>query len=80
MKDYRLSEIKAICEKNKGDCKHCELMMPIVNKGGFMNYDTITYFCPTHIEPMFWNIDGKNPPKIEEVLKGEEEDDETRDN
>lgn len=33
MKDYKLSEIKTICKKNKGDCEKCKLSTMIKHLG-----------------------------------------------
>lgn len=49
MKDYKLSEVKNICDKNNGDCRVCELAEHI--------WYTNTYQCPLSIKPFSLKID-----------------------
>lgn len=50
MKDYRLSEIKEICKKNK-NCNKCEIGI----------FECETFF--SDIDPIDWEIDKEKDPK-----------------
>lgn len=50
MKDYRLSEVKAICIKNNHWCPKCELAIHVQEKQ--------RYFCQCcDKDPKFWEIE-----------------------
>ena len=54
MKDYRLSEIKAICEKRK-ICKGCRFYKEVDNYGRTIG---VCEVCDT--TPKYWQIDKEN--------------------
>ena len=49
MKDYKLSEVKEICEKMNFDCKNCEF-------GDYRWYGTL-WACKLQANPRYWQID-----------------------
>lgn len=52
MKDYKLSEVKAICEKTNFDCEHCEF-------GDYQWYGNF-WACKLQNNPRYWQIDKEN--------------------
>ena len=53
MKDYKLSEIKAICDKYNGRCELCAFI-----EFGWVDYgDTIP--CPFLQKPKHWKVEEK---------------------
>ena len=62
MKDYKLSEVKAICIKNNHVCSNCEISIYIEQKQ--------RYFCQLcDRDPKFWDIEESRRCKITDTGK-----------